>query len=88
MSTMSKAELAQQVMAYAEAHYHENGWDTVVECYSMKKLAAEIKDNETFQQVIDRMERIGKIVAEIKRDRMEAANAEYVAAGEPPFWNI
>lgn len=85
---MSKAELVQQVKAYAKAHYHENGWDTVVECYTDEELAAEIKNNETFDQVIARMERVGKAVAEINRDRMEAANAEYVAAGELPFWNI
>lgn len=85
---MSKAELVQQVKAYARAHYNENNWDAIVECYSDEELAKEIKDNETFDQVIERMERVGKIVAEIKQDRMEAANAEYVAAGELPFWNI
>jgi len=85
---MSKAELAQQVMDYAKVHYHENGWDTVVECYSMTELAKEIQDNETFDQVIARMERVGKAVAEIRQDRMAEANTEYVAAGEPPFWNI
>lgn len=85
---MSKAELVKQVKAYARAHYNENNWDAIVECYSDEELAAEIKDNETFHEVIDRMERIGKVVAEIKRDRMAEANAEYVAAGELPFWNI
>ncbi len=40
MATMD--EMVNAVKTYAMNHYLENGWDSIVECYSDSELAAEI----------------------------------------------
>ena len=40
MATMQ--EMVAAVKAHALAHYNEDGWDSIVECYEDSELAAEI----------------------------------------------
>lgn len=45
---MEKATMAQMiaaVKAHAAAHYEEDGWDSVMECYDDKDLQAEIEES-------------------------------------------
>lgn len=42
---MNPIKLAVKIHNYALAHYDDGkGWDVVVECYSIKELAEEIKE--------------------------------------------
>jgi hypothetical protein len=44
MPRMTKQAIAESVMAYAEAHY-EQGWDFVVECFSVADIVADMERN-------------------------------------------
>ena len=44
--------LINKLFAYAEDNY-ENGWDTIIECWTRKEMADAIEGHETFESARD-----------------------------------
>ena len=87
---MASKETVQAVKAYAKANYNKGGWDIVVECYSDRELEEELDKLGATDEAsaIKLMGRVVGRVREVEEDWMAAANAEAIAAGEVPIWNV
>lgn len=41
---MTLEQIAEAVMQHAEKHYNENGWDYIVECFSIGDIVRELTE--------------------------------------------
>lgn len=86
---MTPSEMVPLVFAHAKANYSK-GWDLIVECYNSKELEEWIQKTgkTTLEEVIACMHPVIRRIQNRDLDMMLEANSHYVAAGEPPFWNV
>lgn len=63
-------EMVAAVKAYAESHYNEGGWDTIVECYDDRELASEIMQGkcQTNEEAIAYVGRGCKVYDDYRKD--------------------
>ena len=82
-------DLIDQVKKYAMENYNHGGWGHVVECYEDAEIQKKLEEGKctTLKEAVKKMGHILGILDEVRKERMAAADAEYVAAGLPPFWN-
>ena len=64
----ARPELVEAVKAHARAHYEQNGWDMVVECYTDDELAAAIGDAPDEFQAVARVASIACAYDERRRE--------------------
>jgi len=58
---MGKQKMVQAVKEYALAHYGQDGWDYIVECWTDEEIAEEIKDCLSESGAIREMRQIAKL---------------------------
>ena len=61
-------EMVKAVKKYAEEHYNEGGWDSIVECYEDSEIAAEIDGCSTVEEAIRKVGRGCKLWDERRQD--------------------
>ena len=59
-------ELAEEIMAYAQAHYNDGAWDCMVECETVPEIEEEIEElgYTTFEEVFDFYSEVGEVLDE------------------------
>ncbi len=68
MATMQ--EMIEAVKAHAIKHYEQDGWDTIVECYSDSEIAKEIEQGkcESVEQAIAYVAKGCKVYNDYRND--------------------
>ena len=74
MAIATMEEMVSAVKAYAAAHYEEDGWDSIVECYSDKDIQAELEDHHV--HTVDEAIWVIGVGAGIWNDRRKDIEAE------------
>lgn len=62
------AEMVAAVKKYAEDHYNEDGWDSIVECYDNSDIAREVGNATTIEEAIAKVGKGCKIWDEHRQD--------------------
>lgn len=61
-------EMVAAVRKYAEDHYNEDGWDSIVECYEDADIVAEIVGCNTVEEAIRKVGRGCKLWDDKRQD--------------------
>lgn len=73
MASEAKRALAQQLMAYAEGHYEDGGWDVIVECWSEEDIIAQIGKARTLAGAIKKFAWLVDVWADRQADAINSA---------------
>ena len=69
----TKEALVKAVKEHAMAHYHQDGWDYIVETYTDAELAEEIGNARTVKGAIAKVARTARLLDERRRDIQSTA---------------
>lgn len=61
-------ELVKGVKAYAYAHYEENGWDFLVECWEDKDIAELIAGCKSVDEAVEKCRRVVRHMDEQRKE--------------------
>jgi hypothetical protein len=76
--------LAEEILAYAKAHYNEGGWDYMVECETVEEIEEELDDLRytTFEQVLAFYKEIYDILEDRRQEEIAYRRNNYEACAE------
>lgn len=63
ISSVDLSDLARGVLAHAQEHYEEGGWDVLVECYTVYEMTAWLANPDRFDHTIPRPTNLDEALA-------------------------
>lgn len=74
----TRSEIAQQILAHAEAHYEDGGWDVIVECHDEESLIEMVwgiapETADTFEAALAEVGEVVSIWADRQADAINSA---------------
>jgi len=67
-TNMNKEEIAKYIYNYAEEHYNDGGWDTIVECWTIQAIMDSLEDDETKEEALESFRSVAGVHAEREAD--------------------
>ncbi len=59
---------ATQIQDHAKAHYEEDGWDVLVECWTLKEILQEIQGCRKYETALKRVHKAVKLYDDHRRE--------------------
>lgn len=68
METDNYTNWATAILQHAHAHWHEDGWDYIYECFTLDDIIAEIQPFLCYNSAAFHIQQLARLHAEIRED--------------------